>query len=76
MRYLKSFLLFWYDFIIGDDWTVALGVILALGITRVVAHQGVTSWWLMPIAVTILLGASLWRAAGGRRLRAEDEQSP
>jgi hypothetical protein len=24
---------FWYDFVVGDDWRVALGVVLALGVT-------------------------------------------
>jgi len=30
---LKAFAFFWYDFIIGDDWRVALGVVLTLALT-------------------------------------------
>ena len=30
---LRAFGAFWYDFIVGDDWLVALGVLLALAIT-------------------------------------------
>jgi hypothetical protein len=30
MKFLKSFGQFWYDFIIGDDWKIAVAVILAL----------------------------------------------
>jgi hypothetical protein len=33
MRYLKAFGRFWFDFIVGDDWRIAAGVVtvLALG---------------------------------------------
>ena len=61
MRYLRNFARFWYDFIVGDDWTVAVGVIAALGVTALLAHNGVRDWWLMPPAVAALLGFSLWR---------------
>ena len=30
MKYLKAFGQFWYDFIIGDDWKIAVAVVLAL----------------------------------------------
>lgn len=36
MRFLKSFGRFWYDFIIGDDWKIAVAVVLALAVTLVV----------------------------------------
>jgi hypothetical protein len=63
MRFLRSFLRFWYDFIVGDDWTVAIGVIVALAATAVLAHAGVPAWWLLPVAVVALLALSLVRAA-------------
>jgi hypothetical protein len=28
MKNLKAFGMFWYDFLIGDDWRVAVGVVL------------------------------------------------
>jgi hypothetical protein len=31
VKFLKSFGQFWYDFIIGDDWKIAVAVVLALG---------------------------------------------
>ena len=34
---LKRFGLFWYDYLVGDDWQVALGVVLALVLTFVLA---------------------------------------
>jgi len=30
MKFLKAFGQFWYDFIIGDDWKIAVVVVLAL----------------------------------------------
>ncbi len=30
MHFLKAFVRFWYDFIIGDDWVVAAGVVVLL----------------------------------------------
>jgi hypothetical protein len=60
-RYLKAFLLFWYDFIVGDDWVIAAGVIFALAATDRLVRAGLNAWWLMPISVVALLALSLWR---------------
>ncbi len=62
MRYVVAFGRFWYEFIIGDDWLVAAGIVVALGLTALLAHRDVSAWWLMPIAVVALLTASVWRA--------------
>lgn len=62
MRYLVGFGRFWYEFIVGDDWTVALGVVVALALTAAVVQAGIVAWWLLPIAVAVLLVASLRRA--------------
>lgn len=32
MKFLKAFGEFWYDFIIGDDWKIAVAVVVAVGI--------------------------------------------
>jgi hypothetical protein len=61
MTYLKSFLLFWYDFIVGDDWMIAAGVVVALGVSAALARRDVHAWWLTLVAVVVLLAASLWR---------------
>ena len=62
MRYVRSFALFWWDFIVGDDWRVAAGLAIALGLTSLLTHNDVNAWWLLPLAVALLLAASLWRA--------------
>jgi hypothetical protein len=62
MRYIVAFARFWFDFIVGDDWRVAVAVIAALALTAVLAHHGVAAWWLMPLAVVAILLGSLRRA--------------
>jgi len=62
MKYIVGFGKFWYDFVVGDDWTVAAGVVIALVLTTLLVHAGVTAWWLMPLAVVALLAMSLQRA--------------
>ena len=60
---MKGFLRFWYDFVIGDDWTIAAGVVVALAVTALLAHNGMPSaWWLLPLVVAIGLVVSLARA--------------
>ena len=53
-----------WEFVVGDDWVVALGVIVALGVTAIVAAAGLAAWWIMALAVPLLLALSLRRAAG------------
>jgi hypothetical protein len=31
MRYLKGFGRFWFDFVVGEDWRIAAGVVVTLG---------------------------------------------
>jgi hypothetical protein len=63
MSRIVSFGRFWYEFVVGDDWLVAAGVIAALGISAAIAEAGVPAWWLMPLAVVALLAQSVIRAA-------------
>jgi hypothetical protein len=67
MGFIRRFGLFWYDFVVGDDWTVAVGVVIALAGTALLAHANVPAWWLVPAAAGILLIASLLRAARSAR---------
>ncbi|HEY2284082.1 MAG TPA: hypothetical protein VGH60_11095 [Solirubrobacteraceae bacterium] len=56
-----------WEFIVGDDWRTAIGVVLALALTALVAEDGVTAWWIMPAAVLGLLALSTQRAARASR---------
>ena len=62
MRYLRSFGRFWWNFIVGDDWRVAAGLVVALGLTALLVNQSIVAWWLLPLAVIAVLAESLRRA--------------
>ena len=66
MKHLATFGRFWYDFIIGDDWRVALGVTAAIALVFVATHQGANLWWLLPVAVGTLLTISVRHATRAR----------
>ena len=70
MGKLRAFGAFWYDFIVGDDWRVAVGVVAALGLTFAASRAGAPAWWIVPLAVAVLLPYSLYRATR-REHRAE-----
>ena len=85
MTWLLAFGRFWYDFIVGDDWRVGAGVIVAAGLTAVLAHTAPPSWWVMPVVVALTFAGSLRHAtsvarvspAGRRRApRVEGNSSP
>jgi hypothetical protein len=63
MSYVRRFFRFWWDFIVGDDWRIAAGVAVALGLTALLVGLGVTAWWVMPAAAILLLVGSTWRRA-------------
>jgi hypothetical protein len=68
MKQLKAFGAFWYDFIVGDDWHVAVLVVAGLAVTAVLAHAAkVNAWWLLPIVVFAALVWSLHRATDFRK---------
>ena len=64
MNPIARFAQFWYDFIVGDDWTISLAVVIALAITGAVAHEATKGiWFLLPLVIVVVLAASLWREA-------------
>lgn len=63
VRLLGGFLYFWFDFIIGDDWRVAIAVVIGLFAT----HQlGEASWWLLPVIVASVLILTLLEASAAK----------
>ena len=62
MRRLEAFARFLWDFVVGDDPWTAVGVAVALGATALLAGTGAAAWWVMPLAVVVLLALSLRRA--------------
>ena len=51
-----------WEFVVGDDPVTALGVVIALGATALIAGAGAPAWWVMPVAAVALLALSLRRA--------------
>ena len=72
-RWIKAFGAFCYDFVIGDDWRVAVAVVAALAITSGVAATSITAWWVLPAAVVIVLPMSLWREARTHRRKSSGQ---
>jgi hypothetical protein len=66
MSRARTFAAFWLDFLVGDDWRLSLGLLLALACTVLLHQAGVPAWWLLPISAVLLLAASLRRATRAR----------
>ncbi len=66
MTRVQAFLTGVWEFVVGDDWLTALGVVLALALTALLAAASVAAWWVMPPAVVGLLALSIRRAARER----------
>jgi hypothetical protein len=61
VRRIHAFIAFWIDFILGDDWTVAVTVLAALLGTWGLVRAGLPAWWLLPAAAVVATAASLLR---------------
>jgi hypothetical protein len=63
MSALRKFGLFWYDFIVGDDWVLAAGVVVGLALAALLDHAGSSLAWLaLPVVVIAALVVSIRRA--------------
>lgn len=60
---MRRFAAFWWNFLVGDDWRVAVGILAAFAVTALLALSPVPAWWLLPLAVAFVLWQSLRRAA-------------
>jgi lysylphosphatidylglycerol synthetase-like protein (DUF2156 family) len=66
-RRLRAFGAFWWDFVVGDDWRMAVGVVVALAATALLAHRDDAAWWVAPVVVLVTLGVSLARGVRAER---------
>jgi hypothetical protein len=62
MRLLAAALRGAWEFVVGDDWRTAVGVVATLALTAALAHAGVAAWWVVPVGVIALLVLSVRRA--------------
>lgn len=70
VRFVKGFFGFWYDFVIGDDWVGAAGVLVMIGVTWVLLRSGVDAYWVGPAVIActaVVLVRRALRRAGARR---------
>ncbi|HEY2695370.1 MAG TPA: hypothetical protein VGJ45_07870 [Pseudonocardiaceae bacterium] len=56
---MKKFGASLYEFVVGDDWRIAVAVVLALAITVGIARTAIPAWWVLPAAVVLILPVSL-----------------
>jgi hypothetical protein len=57
---MRALLAIW-DFVVGDDWRLALAAVLAIGLTAAVCALGLNAWWLAPL---VALAALRWTLRG------------
>ena len=69
MRSLRGFLRFWWDFLVGDDWRIAVGIATVLAIGAVsVASDTVSDALLAPLVALGIVGvATVSIVIGARR---------
>jgi hypothetical protein len=63
MRHVRAFALFWWDFIVGDDYRLAAGVVAFLAATALLTRAGIQLWWLLPLGVLSMLAVSVFTAS-------------
>ena len=63
----RAFVLFWVDYVLGDDWTVAAAIGVALFATWGLVGAGMPAWWPLPLAVVASAAQSLYRAVRRER---------
>jgi len=73
--HIRALFLSVWEFVVGDDWRTALGVVLALALTSLLAETAISAWWLLPLAVFGLLALSVRRAAREATARSEVARS-
>lgn len=70
MKYVLGFLRFWYDFVIGDCWQIAAGVVVVLGCGAWLAHSQIIRSGLIPpvegLGVVLVVVISLLATARER----------
>ncbi len=64
MSWIKGFFSFWYDFIVGDDWRLAAGVVGGLALTAFMRDH--SFWPLLPAVILVALVVSLSNARASR----------
>jgi hypothetical protein len=57
VRLVGGFLRFWFDFIVGDDWRIAVGIAVLVGAGGWLVHDDVVGTSVIAIGVPVVLVA-------------------
>jgi hypothetical protein len=74
MNALRRFWAFWWDFVVGDEWRLALSAAVALAITGLAAAQEISAWWITPLVVIGALVTTV--RATSKRIHAPESERP
>ena len=69
VRWLAAFGHFWWEFLVGDTPELFVGAVAVIGILALLCtHTGLrtTAAYLAPVLASLLLAASVWKAARKR----------
>jgi hypothetical protein len=66
---LKRLGAFVYEFLVGDDWRLAVGAVVAVAAVGFLVEIGLNAWWAVPSAVPATLWWSLRSCRGAYRNR-------
>ncbi|MGD0834584.1 MAG: hypothetical protein ABSA40_09220 [Candidatus Dormibacteria bacterium] len=69
MKPVRAFAVFWWDFVVGDDWHLAVAVVAGLALCALLAQARVAAWWATPALVLAGLWVSAHRVAAEARAR-------
>ena len=76
MNRVRRAMHFCWDFVVGDDWRVAVGVVAGLAVTGLAAHHGRNWFWIAPVSVLAILSLSLLRATRRGQPHLDDDGGP
>jgi hypothetical protein len=78
MRFVKGFARFWFDFVVGEDWRIAAGVVTVLGLGALALRAELVSGQLLAVlvaaAIVALVMLSVLGAGYGRTTRSEEQR--
>ena len=70
MGFITGFFRFWYDFIVGDAWEIAAGIVVVLALGALLLSTGAIAASVVPLLVgaciVLVVAGSIWTEARRR----------
>ena len=67
MSRVRAFVRFWYSFVVGDDWRLAVASVAALGLTGLAVVGSFPAWWVAPVVLSGCLSFVVLRDTANRK---------